>query len=45
VNENQYEFYRFSDAASQITHVDVTRGGFPDDIKVLMDGALLQVGG
>lgn len=45
VNERQYEFYRFSDAASQITHMDATRGGFPDDIKALVDGALLQVGG
>jgi hypothetical protein len=45
VNENQYEFYRFSDAVSQITHMDATRGGFPDYIKALLHGALLQAGG
>lgn len=45
VNENQYEFYRFSDAASQITHVDVTRGDVLDEVRALLDGALLQVGG
>ncbi|WP_312944661.1 hypothetical protein [Agrobacterium sp.] len=45
VNENQYEFYRFSDAACAITHVDVTRGDVLDEVRALMDGALLQVGG
>lgn len=45
VNDNQYEFYRFSDAVSQITHVDVTRGDVLDEVRALMDGALLQVGG
>ena len=45
VNEREYEFYRFSDAASQISHVAATRDGVLEEVQALLDGALLPGGG
>lgn len=45
INEREYEFYRFSDAASQISHVAATHDGFLDEVQVLLDEALLPMGG
>ena len=35
--DDHYEFYAFSDGATDIQHVDQTSGNFPEALKLLLD--------
>jgi hypothetical protein len=39
---DHYEFYRFSQGATDIQHVAQTSGNFPEGLKLLLDTAICQ---
>lgn len=42
VHETHYEFYWFSEGATDIQHMANTSGSFPEGLKVILDTAILQ---
>ena len=40
IHEDHYEFYRFSQGATDIQHVAPTSGNFPEALKLLLDTAI-----